>query len=104
MKKIILILGLMALSGCCTEENYMRQLSSFIGQSEVNLVATLGHPRSMYLAEPYKSLEYFDQEKFCLSENKCELRWCQTQFFVKDGVVTNFNFKGNHCCAVDWNY
>ncbi len=101
MKKLILLSAIL-LSGCCTQMNYAKKLSSFIGQPEINLIATLGHPVSMYPMGAYKSLEYHDQSKFCLTNNQCELRWCTTQFFVKNGIVENFTFKGNYCCSFDY--
>ena len=102
MKKLILLSTILLLSGCCTQMNYARKLSFFVGQPEINLIATLGHPLSMYPMGDYKSLEYHDQSNVCLANNQCELRWCTTQFFVKNDIVENFNFKGNNCCAYDY--
>ena len=103
MKKILLLCGIcIVLNGCCSKELYQQKLSRFIGQPEINLIATLGHPVSMYPAGAYKSLEYYNQSQFCLQNNKCKLKWCITQFFVRNGIVENFNFKGNHCCSYDF--
>ena len=59
MKKVLLLLVAIVLSGCATTANYEKILSSWVGSSVDNLVASWGPPQSSYdLSNGGKVIEY----------------------------------------------
>ncbi len=101
MKKIYLpCLIILMLSGCCTQENYRRQLNARIGLTETELIEKIGNPHSMYQTDEKRSLEYEHRRLIC-SAYGCVTNWCTTRYIIKDGIVEQWSFQGNHCCSTN---
>ena len=125
--RIILII-IIALSGCATTRNYEKALNDLIGSHEDDLVALFGQPNKSYnlpdgrtvieysrsrvveknVGEPYLDIpgEYYGDEHIS-PDNYIDtpdiykkVLWCRTSFVLdQDGTITSWSHEGNDCKA-----
>ena len=100
MKKLFTIIALLGLSGCCSQDYYLREVQGRVGMSEMQLIQTLGHPTSTYDTYYYRSLAYTKRTNYCNGIVGCQAKECTTQYVVQNGLVVNYSINGNSCCAI----
>lgn len=87
------------LSGCATSEGYKKIVDSWMGAQEEKLIAQWGVPANVYqLNETDKVFTYEESSQAIISENVVTYS-CRTDFTIRNGVVVNWQFKGNKCNA-----
>jgi hypothetical protein len=123
--RIILIL-IIALSGCASTRNYEISLNDLIGSHKDKLVSTFGQPNKSYnlpdgrtvieysrsrvveenVGEPYlykpggySGDEYITPEIYNNSPDIYQrVLWCKTSFVLdQNGIITSWSHKGNDC-------
>ena len=94
MKKLIIIF-LLALLGCATQNKYAAQLNTWKGRSKADLVTEWGVPTHKYKAN--KSLELLEYQKSRTIFNGKFT--CTTTFIIKNEVVDDWKTEGNDCTA-----
>ena len=70
-----------------------------MGAKEEKLIAQWGVPANVYqLNATDKVFTYEESSQAIISENVVTYS-CRTDFTIRDGVVVNWQFKGNKCNA-----
>lgn len=118
MKKYLLLLLILILSGCATEDKYRAQLNTYFGYTQKELIDAWGPPDSTYKLD--NKTEYFTYTKsrdiFIPASDTTNLYGssfttnyyggytenlnCKTTFTLENGTVTNYRFDGNDCTAM----
>lgn len=127
-RPLLAALAALTLSACATREGFVARQSALVGQSEAELVATLGVPARTYDVEGRRFLQYEDRRLvsyggaypygglgygfgrrgfgtglgFGLGGGYplIETRSCDTTFEVHGGRVVGFGARGNACVAI----
>jgi hypothetical protein len=87
------------LSGCATTDGYKKIVDSWMGGKEENLIAQWGVPASVYqLNATDKVFTYEESSQAIINENVVTYS-CRTDFTIRDGIIVNWQFKGNKCNA-----
>ncbi len=123
MKKIFLILWLMAVVGCQHQNgaDYEQKLSAWIGMSQSALFSQWGMPNSRFVIDHSTYVVTYNrrfskrtlkQDEFyqsTLSRRAMEigpqyghatspaLYYCKTSFTIQNGVVVDYSFNGDAC-------
>ena len=115
----IVVLGLF-LSGCATSANYSKIVSSWVGNTENQLVSSWGPPIGSYVKDDdSKILTYQSSGSYQLpgqavtdpmtgypttTAGATVLTNCTTRFYISSsGTITSWDWKGNACKAQDPN-
>jgi hypothetical protein len=101
MKNFGIMIFCMALilGGCATSEGYKKIVDSWMGATEEKLIAQWGVPANVYqLNATDKVFTYEESSQGMISGNVVTYS-CRTDFTIRDGVVVNWQFKGNKCNA-----
>lgn len=132
MKKMILLIAIMAFTACATSQKYDEKLDKLVGTSEKSLIESWGTPSAeKYLSKNSKIITYtninewfYPSEYYVynndwvaedveyapfmgeydfgpymeLTDNEVE-EVCQTSFWVKNGIITAWKWRGNNCVA-----
>jgi len=124
MRRLALLLCLLALAGCATSEFYAKRLSAFVGASEADLVRQFGVPVRTYAAGGSRFLEYNAVHvshdpgtpgywRTWRRRGRVYREWvpgippsttvwqCRTTWEIVQARVRNFSFAGNGCIATD---
>lgn len=110
---------LLALGGCATEAGFTRAMENYLGRREADLVANLGPPDSVYVADGRRLLTW-NRQRFIEGTAPTytatptigggytvtpiggmpamNLR-CRVTFTFEDGIATHYAWQGNHCVA-----
>jgi hypothetical protein len=111
---------LLGMAACATEEGYKKQVESWIGASEEQLVMQWGTPNGVYETGGSRFLTYTDVNDYVVPGSAPYVRTevignqiithttpgsdpfpvhedCATTFRITDGKVVDYSFKGNHC-------
>ena len=121
MRHAAIILGVLALSACASEEKFQQAAASWIGRSEDALVSQFGPPdRSHTTSDGSRIIEWRRQNEsyipgtpptyqtYCTgricnsypvggSPGFAYTNWCNLSFTVHEGVVRNYRYEGNSC-------
>ncbi len=124
----IILIIIIALSGCATTRNYEKALNALIGSHEDDLVSFFGQPNRSYnlpdgrtvieysrsrvveenVGEPnlnlpgeYHGHEYISPDKYIDTPDIYKkILWCRTSFVLdQDGIITSWSHEGNDCKA-----
>lgn len=121
-KTIALTAILFALAGCATTGNYEKNLQSWVGNTELNLIRKWGPPRQSYEAGGSKFLVYSSSRNVYLPGTAPSYTTtvigntaytdpvggtpgqniglsCQTTFEISGERVVSWRWKGNDCKA-----
>ena len=123
MKKILAsVLLLLVLTGCATTANYEKNLASWVGASELDLVRNWGPPQQIYEAGGRKFLLYTNERSVFIpgtapsyttnvigntaytrrvggsSAQHVNLS-CQTTFELENERIVSWRWQGNSCKA-----
>lgn len=122
MKRLLLILVALGLTGCATEAKYRTLLDSFNGVDELTLIRRWGPPDQVYEAQGHRFLVYRQQQSMLLpgaepvyqttlSGNTAYTRgyggyppafvtlFCATTFDLVEGKVLGSSYRGSNCTA-----
>lgn len=95
-KSILLAFSLLALCGCASTAKYEKNLSSWIGASEENLVTHWGTPESSYkVSDSVKTISFI----YNGGQGEYQKYWCKTTFVLKNEVVDSWKYEGPSCKA-----
>lgn len=107
--RFILILLMFKLTACATVEGYERNLNSWVGASESDLVSHWGPPQEDYKMNDGKIITYhFNGGSYAFGQqglnNSYVINnvnyWCKTHFYINNGdIITNWRWEGNSCKA-----
>ena len=116
MKKLLLVF-ILILAGCASQEKYTQMLSNYVGENEEELISRMGPPDSVYqLNEQTKYLTYKREHSYYNPPSATthfwgntaytdfhggyeQKLWCNTTFTLKKGFVYDYRFEGNNCVA-----
>lgn len=108
MKNLLLIFGGACLIGCATTARYEAKLNTWLGQPEASLIQAWGVPsRSHQISEKSKAIVFersgpetaigtynpYSQSVLMTAGRT----YCNTTFFIEDGIVTKWRWDGNQC-------
>lgn len=118
MKKSLFLLPVFALSACYTEADFVRDMNSYIGQTEEWLVMSRGVPQGTYSTGSLKVLQYSTSGQEYVPERKNVYLQnsfgqntgtafyndgnyvsynCTINFFLQNGRVIRYSYSGNKC-------
>lgn len=124
MRRLVLLLCVIVLSGCATSEFYARRLSAYVGLSEAELVRRFGVPKETHTVGGSRFLQYDDVRvnhdpgtpgywRVWRSNDRVFREWipgtppstrvwqCRTTWEIVEERVHAFTFDGNGCIATD---
>lgn len=122
MKRLSLIISMVLLSACATEAKYQRNLNTWLGSTELDLVRQWGAPQQAYEAGGSKFLVYSSSDSMYIPGQAPSYTTnvygntayttptggyaaqsialsCVTTFEVANGLVTNWTYNGNNCVS-----
>jgi len=124
LKKLLVILLAAILSACAfpTTEAYEEMLHTWIGKSEKDLISDWGLPDSVYQVDDIKYVKYENSSSGYIpgtppsytttfignttyttpiggSPGFHYTTSCETTFTIQDGIIKNWQWKGNACKA-----
>lgn len=122
MRNLVILLMLVLLVGCATQENYRNALKKSIGMTEETLISRIGVPNRIYELNNKKYLVYsesqssfipgydnrsYDVNTYGYTTTVTQTGYarpsyyanynCETTFIIEDNIVQGFTFKGNAC-------
>ena len=122
---MLILLGLILLSACTTEQNsYQQQLQSWVGMSQEALYDSWGEPNNIIHPTPDSTvvtyIKYYDSpidgntepyaDEIAYSaistDNyglppQSETYYCQTSFIIENYEVISYSFNGDDCITKD---
>jgi hypothetical protein len=102
MKKIIIIIFSLYLSGCATEENHRKAVESWINLPENLLVSSWGAPSSSYTASNGDRIITYSSDRYAtLPYGNIMKLGCKTSFTIdgKTNLVKSYTYSGNACTS-----
>lgn len=122
MFRRLIVIGLVALSGCATTAGYEKMLDSWVGAQEIDLVRRWGPPQQSYEAGGRKFIAYSAQRNVYVpgvaptyqtnvigntayttavggSPSMNISKLCITTFELDASRVVSWSYKGNDCKA-----
>jgi hypothetical protein len=125
---IVILISIIAMSGCATTRNYEKVLNALVGSHEDDLVALFGQPNKSYnypdgtsvieynrsrvvdeiVEKPYLNMpgeyqgnEHIPPDNYIDTPDVYyKILWCKTRFVLdQDGIITSWNHEGNDCKA-----
>jgi len=111
MKKILLILLIsLGLFSCATTEQFEKNMNSWVGLKEIQLIREWGAPTSSFNSGSSKFLVYLNSYKskdsYSTSYSKYSsstTNWggntytCEMTFEISNKIIRNVRWKGNNC-------
>ncbi len=116
MRRVVLAVVLVVLTGCVIGPSRQEVLSQFIGADEATLVASMGVPNRTYTVGDVKFLAYVQQRTEVVQTAPSPtwgwgwgpgwyspfppqvITWgCETTFQIYRGRVASFTLRGNAC-------
>jgi hypothetical protein len=123
MKRYLLVMWLVLLCSCATQAKYQAVCNSWLGSSEESLISSWGIPNGgSYSTDSTKYLTYINSSNIVIPGQAPTYQTtiygntayttqyggsapttvnfhCTTTFTVKDGVISNYSFRGNNCVS-----
>lgn len=102
--KNLLILGVLFLSGCASQQKFTSVMDEYVNKSEDTLTDHYGGPDRYYQTESKAVLTYlFEQYRkiYSLNGNKSVMPAsdCEVSFIIRNGIIRNYAIKGSSCAA-----
>lgn len=95
-KLLITLILTICMAGCATEERYKKELNSWIGRPESELIRQKGVPNGIYKLDGNKYLTY-QYQNISSYNGKVKFFHCDTTYVIENKVVIDWSFKGNAC-------
>lgn len=102
MPKFLLpsVLTIIFLSGCATKGQFVKLMTSYVGQTDEAFVTHFGAPKKTYEINTHKKiLTYSWDNDYAAGAPGYMNKWCESNITVNDGIIEEITYKGNWCVS-----